>query len=176
MSRIFRSQQLQQRKVTDIDLRQKPMGPQNPHRPEGGFHGPQQVQDEEHLSQLERMERDAMRRIDKANQEAEAIQREAYQAGFDQGEKGGRKLALQKLEPTLNTLNTLIEAASSERERLIHQHERDLIKVAFAIAIEILKDTIQMEPERVTQVVQAALSKIPCTRRSRCWSRRWTRN
>ena len=161
MSRIFRSLDPKQQRVTDVDLSSRQVGAQRPDRPEGGFCGfnpggpPQQV-----LSEIERREQESLRLIEDAQRQSESIQAEAYRAGFDQGERAGEKLAMQKLEPMLQSFRELTEAVMGERENTIRMYEQDLIKVAYAIATEVLKTTIQLHPEVVAEVVEAALAKI----------------
>lgn len=142
-------------------MRANPVGPQDPARPAGGFHGfsshggPQEV-----LSDLERRERESQRLVEEAKRQAETIQRDAYRAGFEQGERAGEKLAFQKIEPVLQAFNDLVEAITIERQMLIQQHESELIKVAFAIAMQVIKTEIRLEPEVVAGVVEAALEKV----------------
>lgn len=168
MSRIIRSLDLQKPRITEVDLQQQAMGSQHPDRPAGGFHGfiPGKTQGEV-LSHVERCEREAeqlreeaRRQVEEAQRQAEAIQADAYRQGFEQGERAGEKLALQKAEPVVNEFEELIRAIQADRDALIAQHEQELIRVAFAIATQVLKTTIELEPEVVGSVVEAALAKI----------------
>ena len=102
----------------------------------------------------------ARRLVEEAQARAEAIQRDAYHAGFEQGERAGNKLALQKLEPSMQTFQGLIEAIRQDRENMIRHYEGELIKVAFAIALQVVKKTIEMDPQTVTEVVKAGLAKV----------------
>lgn len=160
MSRIFRSLENGPR-VHDVDLRTTPMGPQRPDRPAGGIVGARPLgRGERPLSELEMREMQIKQSLENAQRQAEAIQAEAYHAGFEQGERAGEKLVLQKLEPTIQTFLSLIDGLQRDRAALIEEHERELIKVAFMIAGKVLRRAVEMEPEQVEQVVRAALARV----------------
>lgn len=161
MSKIYRSLDLQLPRVSPVDLQQRAMGPQNPERPAGGFHGMDSAADPlEALSHLERREREAAHLLEDAQRQAEVIQRDAYREGFAQGERAGEKLALQKAEPVLQAFQELIRSIQNERSSLIRQHEQELIKVAYAIATQVLHTSIEQQPEVLAGVVEAALAKV----------------
>jgi flagellar assembly protein FliH len=143
----------------------------NAARPQGGFFGLHVAQaarrrgagfDAREMEDLRRQEEANL--VAEAREQAETIQREAYVAGFAEGEKAGQKLALQKAEPTLQLLAGMLEQLGRERERLVEQHQDELVKVAFLIATRVLCKAVQMEPEVVAEVVDAALKKMPSGR------------
>lgn len=166
MSRIIRSLDTDRPAVDESDLLGKPLDDPKPDRPKGGFAFDYKSSNtrEHRLSVIEQREQESVRLLEEAKLEAqriaERVQREAYEAGFEQGEKAGEKLAAQKAEPLVATLEQLIQALQQDRQRLIEHHEQDLIKIAFSIATEVLKTTLEMQPEVVSNVVEAALSKI----------------
>jgi flagellar assembly protein FliH len=164
LSKIYRSLDLQQTKVNEVNLRERAMGSQHPERPQGGFYGCQSGEaPAEPLSHLERRQRaaeqEAARLVEEARRQADQIQADAYREGFAQGERAGEKLALQKAEPVVQALQDLINAVQLDRANLIRMHEQDLVKVAFAIATQVLKTTIELQPETLRSVVDAALEK-----------------
>lgn len=162
MSRIYRSRDLPAiaEQVAEVDLRAQQMGPMYPDRPVGGFAGYQGSEEQRPMTQIERQRREAERMVEEARRQAETIQRDAYHAGFEQGEKAGMKLASQKIEPAAQAFNQLIEHLTHERENLIKHHERELIKVAFAIAGQVVKTMVDEDSELVGRVVQSALEKV----------------
>jgi len=166
LSKIFRSLDIDKSKVADIDLRGSQMGPQNPTRPLGGFFElGQDNPSQEYLTAFEQREREARRIVDEAMHQAEVIQRDAYHAGFEQGERAGEKLAHQKIEPTIHTFQAVIDAISQDRQTLILQHEQDLIKVAFAIAQQVIRATVKFNPDVVKEIVESALGKVAKSQR-----------
>jgi flagellar assembly protein FliH len=138
----------------------------SPHagRPAGGFVGAQGSHAGPMPSDLERREQEALQLIEAARRQAETIQRDAYHEGFAQGDRAGERLAAQKVEPVLQALQMLIDSLAREREALIQQYEAELIKVAFAIAGQVLHRQIDLAPEVVADVTAAALAKVACAR------------
>jgi flagellar assembly protein FliH len=155
-----------------VDIHANQMETAKADRPQGGFFGLHETQAgqgrrpafETREMENRRRQEEANRLVEQAREQAETIQREAYVAGFAEGEKAGQKLALQKAEPTLQLLAGLLVELGRERGRLVEQHQNELIKVALLIASQILRKAIQMEPEAVVEVVDAALKKIPSGR------------
>ena len=103
---------------------------------------------------------EARRVLEDANREAEQVQREAWRAGFEQGEKAGERLALQKVEPVLASLGELVEGVRRERENLVRHHQQDLVKIAFAIAQRVVRAELAAAPEAVTRAVEDALARV----------------
>ena len=174
-SRIYHSLDLKRLRVDDVNLARNPMGSPNPDRPRGGIIGlTSQGMASPPMSDIERNERlarqkveeaerllqSARQKVEDAEHQAEVIQRDAYHAGFEHGEKAGAKLGEQKVDSAIQNLASLMEAIRAERERIARLHEQDLIKIAFAIASEVLKTHIEMEPEVLGGVVEAALAKV----------------
>lgn len=164
------------RSIVEVDLRTRPMGPQNPERAQGGFIGvvpgrPSPVV----LTDVERREQDSVRILEEAkiqadsivreaealHKGAEGVQREAWQAGFEQGERAGEKLGQQKVEPVLQSFHDLMNSIGLERANVIQSSEKELIKIAFMIATQLLKTTLELQPEVITEVVTSALARIP---------------
>lgn len=174
-NKIYHSRDLKRVRVDSVDLRQKPMGNPQPNRPRGGIVGLTTTGIKERpITDIERKENQAQQKLDEANRaleeahqrvedakhQAEIIQRDAYHAGFEHGEKAGEKLGEQKIDSSIQSLTNLIEAIQTDRERIARLHEKELIKVAFAIATETLKTKIEMEPEVLAGVVNAALARV----------------
>jgi flagellar assembly protein FliH len=166
LSKIYRSHDLGDRRVDDVDLRARPMAPASGRRPPGGFVGyrpgatPPVV-----TSDIERRERETLALIEERQRQAETIQRDAYHAGFEQGERAGERLAAQKLEPLLKAFQELLESIARDRERLIEEQRQELIKIAFALATRVVHRAIEMEPSVVVEVVEAALAKAARSQR-----------
>lgn len=173
MSKLFRSLDLNQPRVCEVNINDRVLGPQNPGRPQGGFQGCQagQAAPDSGMSHLERRQlsaeqeasrlvEDARRQADAIRREAEVIQRDAYREGFAQGERGGERLALQKAEPVIQSLTEITAAIGHERAAIIQQHDAELIKVAFVIATQVIKTAIELQPDVLQHVIEEALAKV----------------
>ncbi len=161
MSRIIRSLDRRGESAHRLDLAERPMGPDRSERPRGGFSGhaaPDRTDPRIPLAQA-RLE-EAERVLAAAQRQAEQIQRDAWHAGFEQGEKAGERLALQKIQPTVDALRELLAVIEGEQVALARRHENELIKIAFMIATRVVRASIELEPQVVSGIVEAALAKV----------------
>lgn len=162
MSSIIRSEDNANLFVRDIQLDERATHAVDPDRPKGGIRwidGARQVS-ARHVSQYEQYRQETDMLLANARAEAEKIQQRAYHEGFAQGEAAGRKLAMQKIEPVLRALNTLLESLSEERKRVIEQYESDLIKLAFSIALRLIHREIELSQDVIVGIAAAALTKV----------------
>ena len=168
MSRIIRSLDRRGAGASRLDLSRRQVGPARPDRPAGGFSG-QRARDttDPRIPMAQAMLEDARRAVEDARRQAEEIQREAWHAGFEQGEKAGSRMALQKNQPLVEQLGELIGAIQGERENLVRSHEAELVKIAFMIAMRVVRERIEMDPEIVRRNVEAALAKVTHDRQVR---------
>ena len=86
--------------------------------------------------------------------------REAHQTGFREGEAAGRSAAQAELRPVLERLGSTIEELARLRPQLREQAERDLIRLAVAIARRILRRELTVDPEAIAGLVKAALDQL----------------
>ncbi|OPZ16054.1 MAG: Yop proteins translocation protein L [candidate division BRC1 bacterium ADurb.BinA364] len=112
------------------------------------------------ISRAEQMLRQAEQMLNEARRKAEEIEREAYQRGFEQGEKAGAALGQQKLEPTTKAFAQMVEELASWREQLLAHNEEFVLKMGFLAAGEILHGEITLRPEAALDTVRAALDKV----------------
>jgi len=95
-----------------------------------------------------------------ARRKAEAIEREAYQRGFSQGEKAGAALGQKKLEPVLKTFAEMVKELSSLRRNLLEENDRFVLQMGFLASAEILHSEITKRDDAVLHNVRAALEKV----------------
>lgn len=161
MSKIYRSIDPAIPFVKQVDVQDTRLAHSGKVRPRGGFHDAHMVAfGQAAVSETEQREICAHKLIEEAQANAESIQREAYHAGFEEGERAGLKLALQKAEPALQALAGICQAVDRERESLLRQHQNELIKIAFLIAAKVVHKTVELQPEVVTEVVAEAMRKV----------------
>lgn len=98
--------------------------------------------------------------IAQAQRKAEAIEREAYQRGFSQGEKAGLALGQQKNEPVRKALAQLLEEIASLRQSLLEKEEQFILRMGFLAACHIVHHEIDACDETVLDNVRAALHKV----------------
>lgn len=162
MSRIIPAKDVDPNRVVKLDLERRATPPPNPSRPAGGIRWIKgnAPAGGEALSEHERRRAEAKSILEKAKADADGIQREAYHKGFEQGEAAGLKLAAQKAEVTIQSLQALLDSLAAEREPLIEQHQTELIRLAMLIATKIIHREIQASEDAVLSVARDALAKV----------------
>lgn len=94
-----------------------------------------------------------------AKKRADLIQREAFENGFSQGERAGRKLAEQAMEETLKALQEAVAQLDSILQDTRGELSLEVVRLALAVARKILQREVSLEQDTVLQIVKAALSK-----------------
>ena len=91
---------------------------------------------------------------------AEQRLREAHAAGLREGEAAGRSRATAELQPVLERLGRSIEEIAGLRARLRREAEKDLVRLALAIARRILRREIAVDPDALHGLVLGALERL----------------
>jgi len=92
-----------------------------------------------------------------AKERALAIEKEAYEKGFAQGEKDGIDLGLKRQETILQHFQKILEEVQNQKKILWAQQERDLVRLVGAILRKILRREIPCPEEVITQTLREAL-------------------
>lgn len=105
--------------------------------------------------------------VTRLEQQLAAIQMEmprreeqARQAGYREGEQAGTRAAAAELQPVLQSMARTIEDLTMLRRRFRAEAERDVVKLALAIARRVLYREINMDPEAMLGLVRVALEQI----------------
>jgi len=85
---------------------------------------------------------------------------EAHEAGRREGEAAGRSRAAADLHPVVERLARSIEEIGGLRARLRREAEKDLVRLALAIARRILRREIAVDPDALHGLVLGALEKL----------------
>lgn len=106
-------------------------------------------------------------RIDRAQEEllqmrqrSEAIERDAYEKGFESGERAGVEMGQRKAAVLIGRLEQMIAEFTAFREDLMKGLEPQLIELGGAIAERILAEELKLRPEAIINIVKEALKKI----------------
>lgn len=87
-------------------------------------------------------------------------EREAYQRGFAEGTAIGKEQAALEVQPVLDRLAHTLAELSSLRSRIRRDAEKDLVKLAIAIARRVLHREVTVDPESVEGLIKVALEKL----------------
>jgi flagellar assembly protein FliH len=86
--------------------------------------------------------------------------REAHAAGLREGEALSQRRAAAELQEVLERLGRSIEEISGLRQRLRHEAEHDLVRLALAIARRVLRRELAIDADAIHGLVLGALEKL----------------
>lgn len=89
-----------------------------------------------------------------------AVERDAFQKGFEAGKSSGLEMAEKKIEAILDRFGESIEQLGAARGEVIHETRKDVLRLAVAIAQKLVKREIHMDQDILLTLVQVALNKI----------------
>jgi flagellar assembly protein FliH len=92
-----------------------------------------------------------------AHARAEDILHEARQQGHQEGYAAGMAAAQEELAPAAQALATVHAEIQARREELVDVVEERAVELALHIAEKVVAGTIEVQPERVVDVVRGAL-------------------
>lgn len=91
--------------------------------------------------------------------EAERVAEEARAAAREEGYREGLEAARRELEPAAGALVEALEQAAAERARCAEAVEREAVEIALGVAEKALCGALDVQPERVLDVVQGSLRR-----------------
>jgi flagellar assembly protein FliH len=89
-----------------------------------------------------------------------ALEKEAYEKGFAQGEKDGIELGHKKTEVVLQQLRSLLAEMERQRNVLYHNFGREMVHLILGIAQKVLHREIVMKEDDITQTLQRAITQV----------------
>jgi flagellar assembly protein FliH len=88
------------------------------------------------------------------------MERDAYERGFDQGQKDGVALGRTKAQETWRQMVTLFESLSSLREKILEEAEEEILKLSMTLARQIVKKEVTADPDTVRRSLHEALTLL----------------
>lgn len=95
-----------------------------------------------------------------AQETVAGLEREAYEKGFEQGQRDGMALGEKRLEERLRQVDSLLRELGALKRRLYHESEEDLLKLSIEIARRILRSEAKTDPSVVTRAIRAAIDHL----------------
>jgi flagellar assembly protein FliH len=92
-----------------------------------------------------------------AQADAERVRADAQAAGFEEGRLAGLEAARAELEPAVHALAEAVAGVHELRERAAEDVERASVELGLQIAEKALAAAVEVQPERVVDVVRGAL-------------------
>lgn len=125
---------------------------------------------------MEEMEQKAREILDQAKLQAKEIMEQAYQEGFEQGRqkgyqagyesghesglKAGEAEGLQKTEAGCRQVLELVYCIEMHRRELMLEWEKDVKKLAVAIAEKVIHTQVNLDEETIVQATKAAINAL----------------
>lgn len=89
-----------------------------------------------------------------------ALEKEAYEKGFSEGEEAGKKSGIEAGAPNRQKLAALIEEIKYLKERILKTAENDILDIALSIAKNIIRQTAEQNSEGILHVIRKGIHKI----------------
>jgi flagellar assembly protein FliH len=96
-------------------------------------------------------------------QNIENIEREAYEKGFEAGEKAGFSMGEQKAMVLIDKLESIIKELTTLRRKLITEIEPQFIELAVSVARKIILRELTINPDEIVEITKEALMKLERT-------------
>ena len=91
--------------------------------------------------------------VGEARKKAQHIEREAYEQGFNQGQKDGREVGERSLDQQVQQFKSLVEALTRDREELYRQREEELLDLVLLISRKIVARELKLQPEAIQEIL-----------------------
>lgn len=90
----------------------------------------------------------------------EALEHEAFTKGFAHGEREGQAAAAKKAEVLITRLSGTIDDIAALRAGMLHKTERDVVRMALAIAERVIHRALDVAPELLLAMARVAIDRL----------------
>lgn len=91
--------------------------------------------------------------IEGARRKAAAIESEAYEKGFAQGEKDGFELGTKKVEKLIDHIEAVLRDMAAHKELFAAKHEKEVLDLICAIAEKVIRGAAKVDNQVVREAV-----------------------
>ncbi len=95
----------------------------------------------------------------------ERLQKQVYEEGYAQGREEGRAAGREEIAACAARLDALLGALARPFEELDEQVEQELVRLALAIAQQLVRREIKADPGQIVAIVRDALAVLPVSAR-----------
>lgn len=89
---------------------------------------------------------------------ADLLEQEAYEKGFEQGEKDGFELGEKKAAKTVERIESILSELTTLREDILKHYEKDILDLVYAIAGKVVHFQIAVNENIVKDAILEALN------------------
>ena len=91
---------------------------------------------------------------------AETLEREAYARGYADGQQAGEQAAGQRIDAMASQVATAIGELAAVRGALMRRSERDLVRLAVAMAERVLRRAVDVDRELLAVMARVAIERL----------------
>ncbi len=103
--------------------------------------------------------READQVLEDVRAEAQMIRRRAREEGREEGRQAGMEQAMREYEDVLGIMARTADAIVSQADALVRAGERDIARLAVAVAGKVIRRSVEQDPEIVLEMARAAISQ-----------------
>jgi len=90
----------------------------------------------------------------------EALEQEAFSKGYAQGEREGNAAAAERADVLITRLSGTIDDIAALRAGMLHKTERDVVRMALAIAQRVVHRALDVDPELLLAMARVAIDRL----------------
>ncbi len=98
--------------------------------------------------------------VESVQEKLARLEREAYEKGFEQGQKDGLSLGEKRVQETLGQMTALLRAMAGLKKQVYDEAEAELLRLSVEIARQIIRREVTTDPSVVTRAVRAAFEYL----------------
>lgn len=132
-----------------------------PPEPQNFVFEPLLQQEPETAAQIEEdLAAQARRILVEAQEQRQHIERQAYEEGFQQGQRDGQEVGRKGLEEVTQRLARLAEDLAGIKDRLYREREEELVALLLLIARKVVGRELQARPEVICTLVEQGFQTL----------------
>jgi flagellar assembly protein FliH len=112
------------------------------------------------IGEKEKERKQAKGILDTAKEKAVRIEREAYEAGFAQGEKDGFAIGAKKLDKVLDRIEETLKGMASYKKEFTELYEKQILHLICRIAEKVVHGTVNVDHEVVRETIFEAFNLV----------------
>jgi len=98
--------------------------------------------------------------VESVQEKLARLEREAYEKGFEQGQKDGLSLGEKRLQEIVGQMEALFRAMTGLKRQVYDEAEAELLQLSVEIARQIIRREVNTDPSVVTRAMQAAFQYL----------------
>ena len=98
--------------------------------------------------------------LEEAQRKTAFLEREAYEKGFEQGEKDGLNLGQKKIARSVEQIERLLNEIGNLKQEILKQFEKEILALVYSIAEKIIHRKIEQDDTIIHEAVLEAMHAV----------------